>query len=606
MTFRLTRAGWLAALPLAVLASDCWGTPSDLDRVVVSTSPTGSMLVDSLESVTIIGRDDIEAMPVATLADLLDQVAGVDIRRRGATGVQADIGIRGTAYEQTLVLIDGIPLKDPQTGHHDLNLPVPLEHIERIEVVRGPGGLAWGGSATGGLVNIITRRASGREYGLGLRAGSFSTREIRGHAGTGDERGGHLVSASGEFSDGHLPESRADADLRRAMYTGHVDLDNTVVTWGLGAENKEFGAWKFYTADFPDQREETASRLAYLSARGRAGGWETGARLFWRGHEDWFRTRVGGTDFINEHETDVYGFHLDGRRTLGTGTFAMGAGSTLERIASNALDNHRRSESSLWAAHRQPVGPRLNLEAGLSAVRFSEAGSEWLPSLALGYRISPDWHAHLSSARSARVPSWTERHLLTGGNVGNPELLPERSTLHEAGLRYSAGRHRLAAAVFERRTDRLIDWSRGPGEVTWRADNFEGHRGRGAELEWYWRPAGSGRLQSLSASWTGLSTRLDDRGQAIKYALDYPRHAWTAGGLFDLGGGISLSIQARLVERGSGNRGTLVAARVQRRFGDVQLYVEGSNLLDEEIVEAGFDSLPGRAVFAGLSWSVLR
>lgn len=604
-----TRAMWLAALLLALGAHDGeagLNGQAGWDRVVVTTSPTGHLLVDSLESVSVIDRADIQAMPVATLADLLDMVAGVDVRRRGAAGVQADVGIRGTAYEQTLVLVNGIPLKDPQTGHHDLNLPVPLEQVERIEVVRGPGGIAWGGNATGGLVNIITRQVTGREYGLAMRSGSFSTREIRAHAGTGDERSGHMLSASGQLSDGHLPDSRADSDLRQAMYTGNARFENGELSWGLGAEEKDFGAWKFYTADFPDQREETSSRLAYLSARSRLGAWEIGPRLYWRGHEDWFRTRVGETDFINEHDTDVYGLQVDGRRSLGAGTFAAGAGFARERIVSSALDDHRRDESNAWVAHRHPVGERMTVQAGLNAVRFSEAGSELLPSVGLGYRLTPVWHAHLSSARTARVPSWTERHLVTGGNVGNPDLQPERSALHEVGLRYIDGAHRWSAAAFERRIGHLIDWAREPHEPTWQADNFDGHQSRGGELEWRWRPAAQSRVRSLSASWTALTTRLNDHGREVKYALDYPRHAWTASGVFDLGGGFELSAQVRHIERGSGNRGTLLAARVQRRINNLQLFVEGSNLLDEEVIEAGFDTLPGRALFAGLSWRVTR
>ncbi len=573
-----------------------------LDSMVVTASPMQSTLSDGLQSVTVIDRARIEATPAITLAELLAMVPGMDVRRRGASGVQADIGIRGTAYEQTLLLVNGIPLKDPQTGHHDLNLPVAPEHIERIEVIRGPGGIAWGGVATGGLVNIITRRPEATELGAQVRAGSFATRGGQFHVGTGGRESGHLLSASVEVSDGHLPESRADSDLRRAMYTGHALLDPVGLTWGIGAEDKDFGAWKFYTADFPDQREETASRLAYLAAASQVESWDLAARIFWRGHDDWFLTRVGEIDFINEHQTDVRGLRVDARGDLGQGVLAVGAGLTREWIESSALDDHRRTESSAWAAYRQDVGQGSSLEIGANAVRFGDHGSELLPSIALGHRLSDHWQAHLSSARTARVPSWTERFLVTGGNVGNPDLEPERSLLHEAGLRYLAGQHRLAMALFERRTTDLIDWARQRGEVTWRADNFAGHRSRGGEIEWRWMPANHSWINHLGASWTALTTRLDDGGRELKYALDFPRHAWTADGQFELGARLELSVNARRVQRRAGNRGTLLAARLARQFGAVQLHVEGNNLFDEALIEAGFDTVPGRGVFAGMSW----
>lgn len=596
----LLNAAWLS---LAIALTPVTATADDQvmpDPIVVTASPLGIALSDSLQSVHVISRLEIEAVPVATLADLLDTVAGLEIRRRGAAGVQADVGIRGTAYEQTLVLVNGIPLRDPQTGHHDLNVPVPLEQIERIEIMRGPGGLVHGGNATGGLVNIITREPTGGEFGAGLRMGSFSTREIRAHAGTGGTGASHLLSASAQVSDGHLPESRSDSDARQAMYTGHADFQAGSLTWGLGAEDKAFGAWKFYTADFPDQREETTARLAYVSGRTEAGGWVITPRIFWRRHEDWFRTMVGDTAFINDHETDVHGFQIALQRALGSGVLAMGTGLTRENIDSSALDRHRRTETSLWSAYRQSIGKRFRLEVGLNAMDFSDHGRELLPSLGIGYRISSRWRAFASSARTARVPSWTEQFLLTGGNVGSPDLEPERSSFHEAGLRIIEGDYRLNAAAFERRTDRLIDWSREFGAITWMADNFDAHRTRGGELEWRWQPGSQTGITYLSASWTALSTRLDDRGQELKYALDYPRQSWKVSGLVHPGAGIDLSFNARRVTRTSANRAILVAVRAQQSFGRFDIFVEGSNLLDEDIVEAGFAPLPGRAVFIGL------
>ncbi len=597
----LTRALMVAVLPLAAVGQDGASWYDEPDRIVVTTSPTGNLLAEAMESVTVIDRTEIQSQPVTNLADLLDMVAGVDIRRRGAAGVQADVGIRGTAYEQTLMLVNGIPIKDPQTGHHDLNLPVPLEHVERIEVVRGPGGIAWGGNATGGLVNIITRQPDGSEYGVSLRAGSFSIREARIHAGTGGERSGHMLSASGLSSDGHLPVSRSDSDLRRAMYTGHARFEHGTLGWGLGAEEKAFGAWKFYTADFPDQREETASRLAYLSAQAGAGGWDMDARLFWRSHDDWFRTRVGETEFINEHETDVRGARIDGRRKLAGGVFAAGAGLTLERIDSSALDDHRRDESSIWFAHRHPLGARSSVEVGVNTIRFSDYGTELLPSVGFGYRLSSSWHAHLSSARTARVPSWTGRFLVTGGNVGLAGLEPERSTLHEAGLRYAAGEHRVVAAMFERRTDRLIDWARAPGEVTWQAGNIDGHRSRGSEVEWQWRPDSMTSLESVRAGLTLLSSRVEEAGREFKYVTDYPRQALTTALALRPAEHWRVSLAARH-QRRELQSSISISARLARHFGSLSWFVEAENLLDEEVIEAGFAPLPGRAWFAGVEW----
>lgn len=586
-----------ASFASTVLAGDDAARP--LDPVLVSASPTARVLSDTFQSVTVIDREQIETWPAASLADLLAGVAGVDVQRRGEPGVQADVGIRGTGFEQTVILLDGMPMGDPQTGHHNLNLPVPVEHIERIEIIKGPGAMAYGGNATGGVINVVTRR--GGEAGLVAQAriGSHDTRSGAASGATGWGQSDHRLSVDRLRTDGHLPDRRADAELTRGLYTGGAPIGESALRWGLGAENRDFGAWKFYTADFPDQRERTQTRTAWLAADTRAGEWSLSPQAWWREHDDWFRTVVFGTAYINRHATRVQGLRLAGRRNWGEGVTALGASHQRERIDSNALDRHDRDETQAWLVHRQPLGQRTAVEAGLSLVDYSDYGRYALPSLALRHRLGERWTAFASLARSARAPSYTELFLQTSGNLGNPALGPERSNYAEAGLRYLGGTHRLNLALFERRTDTLIDWARAPGEVQWRADQFDDHRSRGAELEWRWFP-GRRWLERVDLAATVLDTELDDRGLEIKYALDYPERALTGGAVWRLGSALRLTTRARYQDRSTGESGTLVDVRLGWRVSKVEFFVEGNNLLDKRLIEAGFAPLPGRWLYAGL------
>ncbi|RFF29685.1 TonB-dependent receptor plug domain-containing protein [Wenzhouxiangella sediminis] len=600
-----TAARIAAALVLATgvasqQAARAQGEPTaSLDPLLVSATPAGGTLSESFQSVTVIDRQQIESWPAATLADLLAGVAGVDIRRRGEPGVQADVGIRGTGFEQTVILLDGMPMGDPQTGHHNLNLPVPIEHIERIEVVKGPGAMAYGGKATGGVINIVTRKGGDTSLAAQARVGSHDTRSgmLAGAAAWG--RSDHRLSLDHLQTDGHLPERRADAELTRGLYTGGADFGRTDLRWGLGAENRDFGAWKFYTADYPDQRERTRTRTAWLAADTRAGEWTLSPQAWRREHDDRFRTIVFGTAYINRHETRVQGLRLAGRRSWGGGVTALGVSHASERIDSNALDRHDRDESQAWLVHRQPLGQRTALEAGLTLVDYSDYGSYGLPSIAVRHRIGEHWTAFASVARSARVPSYTELFLQTSGNLGNPDLEPERSDYAEAGLRFRAGAHRLNLALFERRTDRLIDWARSPGEVQWQADQFEGHRSQGGEVEWRWFPAHRW-LERVDLAATVLDTELDDRGLEIKYALDHVELGLTGGAVWRLAEALRLTTRARYTDRSSGESGTLLDLRLGWQLSGVELFVEGNNLLDERLVEAGFAPLPGRWLYAGI------
>jgi len=569
------------------------------DTLVVTGSAFPQRLEEGIQSVAIIDRESIRNAPASTLAELLDGVAGVDVRRRGGPGVQADVGIRGTAFEQTLVLLNGIPLRDPQTGHHNLNLPVPLELIERIEIVKGPGGLSFGGHATGGLINIITRTPRRAEAGTRLRAGQHEFAEARLWGGVGDRHGGHLFGAEWRDSAGHLDDEPTDFSIAQVHYSGRQRLGRGQIRWGGGFERKKFGAFKFFTAEFPDQRERTRTRLAWVSADQQLGTWQLEARGWWRGHDDWFRTRVGERDFINIHATGVFGGGLAVRRFGSRGDTGFGINLVDEDIRSNALGQRQRTEAGLWASHRQRLGETLRIEAGVSLVDFEEDGTRVLPTAGVSWSFADGWNAFASGGRSSRPASWTEQRLVSGGNLGNPALTAEDSWQTETGLRWRGGAHAVNTAVFLRRSDNLIDWGRVPGSVQWQADAFEDLDTRGAEFEWRWQHADPGWLDEWRVAWTWQDTALDARGLQIKFALDHPRHAVTSALRLRPSPRTVVSATLRHTTRSTGPDATYLALRLAWRPGRWEWFVEGDNLLDEKVPEAGFAPQPGRWLFAG-------
>lgn len=592
-------------LMLGLALPRAWAEPPDADvevelqPLVVSGSVFASTPLDGVRSVSVITRKQIEASPAATLAELLDQVAGVDVLRRGGPGVQADIGIRGTAFEQTLVLINGVPLRDPQTGHHSLNLPLPLALIERIEIVKGPGGLAWAGLTSGGAINIITRSSGPNQRGLRLRGGRHDYREGGAWWFGGDAQGSQSIAAEIQRSAGHIDDEPTDFELARAYAGGSRSLGGLALRWGLGYERRKFGAWQFYTADFPDQREQTRSRLASLGAEHQAGAWTLDGRLWWRGHDDWFRTRVGDRDFINSHRTSAAGAAFSAVRGAADRQTGFGLRLGREDIDSNALGERRRDEIGVWAGHRRSFGRGLTLEGGVAVFDFEEDGTRWLPNLAVNWRVAPQLSLFAGLGRSSRPASWTEQRLVSRGNLGNPSLTAEDGWQAELGLRWHGRRHQLHAALFERRTEDLIDWGRTPGTVQWQADRFDGHRSRGAEAEWQWRPLDRAWLEALQLNYTWLDTRLDDRGLEIKYALDHARHAVNAAVRLRPSERIRISATLRHTERRRSRRTNNLDLRLSWQPGRMQLFIEAANLLDERDPEAGFAPQPGRWWFVG-------
>lgn len=595
----------LACAPAAVLAA----APADpgqatrLDALLITASPIDAPLARAMRSVRVIERQDIERSSASNLADLLAQQPGLSLQRRGAPGVQADLGIRGSGFEQTLVLIDGVPIQNPQTGHHNLDLPVPLSAIERIEIVTGPGAIQYGGSATGGVVNLITRQPEALEGDLALGIGSHATRQLDARIAGSTGHSQHGLSFGALDTDGDPDSGPSDARVRQALYTGARRGESGRIFWGAGALEKDFGAWAFYSAEYPDARERTDGRLAWLGLEQNLGTWQLRARAHFDRHEDWFLTRIGSRDYINQHVSRVSGLQADAQREDDHGVTAIGTELRHERLASNALHDHRRDRGTLWVLRQQQLGADTRAEASLSLAEHQGQASRWLPALALSHEFSPVWRGFAALARSTRVPSYTELYLTTAANRGNAALRPEVSDQAELGLEGHHGDQHLRLALHQRRTSDLIDWTRSPGTVAWIAHNVDGHRSRGLELEWRWQPTGTW-LQHLGLGYEYLHARVDGAGSEVKYATRIPTRSFRADARIDLGAGFGVDLDLRRPDYDDQPTATLANLRLGWQGERLRAHLAVQNLLDREIIETGFAPIPGRWLSLGLgaSW----
>lgn len=574
--------------------------PSRLDALQVTASPVGTVASDAMRSVWVIDRTEIERAGAATLADVLARQPGLSIQRRGAPGVQADLGIRGSSFEQTLILIDGVPLQNPQAGHHNLDVPVPLSHIERIEIVKGPGAIQYGGSATGGVVNIITRQPQGTEGTVQASVGSHDTWQFDAHLAGARGTVTHALSIGALDSDGDAKAGPTDARVRQMLYTGSSTQGTSRFDWGGGALEKDFGAWGFYSAEYPDARERTESRLAWIGANSGIGAWRLAARMHFDQHDDWFLTRIAGRDYINEHETKVAGFQGSLRREDAGGSTMLGTDLRRERLESNALGKHRRDKTSFWLLRHQQLSDRTRAELGLNRAEFDGDSAHWLPSLAVSHHFNANWRGFASAARSARAPSYTELFLATAANRGNGTLKPETSDYAELGAEASFDSHGFQVALYERRTQQLIDWARQPGTVTWIASNVDGYRGRGFEATWRWRPRFEW-LDSLALSHDRLNVAIDEAGREVKYATRVPRYTWQADARFSLGTRLQLDINLRRPSYAQQESATLADVQLGWQGRRLRTFVQVQNLGGERIVETGFAPIPGRWVSVGIA-----
>ncbi|MBX6363071.1 MAG: TonB-dependent receptor [Gemmatimonadetes bacterium] len=594
----------LSALLLALAAAPLAGqTPYTLDTLHVTVgSRTDPRLPSATRSVEVLTADDIQRLPALTLADVLGWALGVDVLARSPA--QADVGIRGSSAEQVLVLVDGARATDPQTAHFALDQAVPLDDVERIEILRGPASALYGADALGGVINIVTRsgggvtaRAEGGSFGSGtaaLRVGGGSA-GARGHA-----------AAEFQRSDGFRPGTDVRAVQLRGG--GAVDVAGRALRADVGWAARDFGARAFYTPPAAPYDEYEKTRTASLVL-----GWEAPAaarlavtpRVSIRRHDDDFVLKRDDPSFYeNVHRSWQAGAEVVGRWATSGARVAWGVEGQRDILRSSSLGDREESRAAAFGEVSVGEVGRAVLTGGLREDWHSRYGAFLAPSLAGAVWAGPALRLRASAGRAFRAPTWTDRYYRDPSNVGDPELRPERAWAGEAGADVVARNGaRLSLTGFVRRATDLIDWVRddgAPPTSPWFARNLGRVTFRGVELE----GSVAGPLDTRwTARATALSLRADEAASGSKYALR-PLDR-TASLAFDRALGRGFGFGARTAyERRVGEPGHwLVDARLRAGWRDVSLYLDGRNLTDARYLDVSGTTAPGRALYVGAEWT---
>lgn len=541
-------------------------------------------------------RKDIEKLPVQSLNELLSYLPGVDIRNRGIKGSQADISLRGSTFEQVLVMINGIKINDPQTGHHSLNIPVPLESIERIEVLKGPGSRRYGQNSLAGAINIITRLPDVPQTSLSLEGGSYGT--IQGSAATtiGTDEFRQLFNISHVRSDGY----RHNTDFKTTQLFYQNEWDTDLGKWSLlaGHVDRKFGANGFYASPtYVDQYEEIQTSNVHVGFSKVGNRWHIKPTIYWRRNQDEYLLVRGQPEvYRNLHITNTVGAEFNSGFQSDFGLTGLGLELRALGIESNNLGEHQRQEIAVFLEHRWESG-KFSITPGFNVNYFSDFGTFFYPGIDVGYAINDRWNIYANVGQTYRVPTYTDLYYIGPTNIGNEQLEPEEAMTYEAGFKYFGDRWYINGAYFMRDSRNLIDWVKEQEEDPWKPQNFYHARIQGIELENRYRFSENAlRFSTLKVFYTYIEADLIDSDQAnfSRYALDNLRHQAMIALDGQVTDRISYSLSSRYLDRVNLEDYALVDAQLQYQWTKGKVWVQVNNITNASYTETSGVPMPGR------------
>ena len=575
-----------------------------LDPLVVSAAGRTGGRAAATRDLEVIGREEIDRVPARTVAGLLRWAAGVDLRPKSPA--QVDLTLRGSSFEQVLVLVDGVPVNDPQTGHFDLDVAVPLAAVERVEILRGPASAAFGADALGGVVNIVTRGSDRpgevRPAAARVSAGSFGRLQGSGAAAV---RAGPAVfhaAAGGLRSDGH----RDDTDYRigLGLLAAAAPVGGGHLLGSVRYARRDYGAGGFY-GPYPAY-ERTRTLAATLGWRPPA---DASTRIeprleLRRHHDDFVLRRSDPSYYRNLHAVWDLGAELTVRRSLGAGLVgAVGGNAHDVLLRSTALGRRDEGRGALFAELTAGTRGAAVVSAGLRQDWHEVYGGFLAPSLSAAVWPVRGLSVHGAVGRAFRAPTFTERFYRDPVDVGNPDLDPERAWSAELGVRLEpAPGLRLDLTGFRRWARDLIAWTRpaGAGDgVPWETRNVARADYRGAEL--------TARAADLAGATVRASLELlgVDPGAGTfttKYAFHPLEERASLAVSRELPGGVRAAARVlRARRRGFPDPFWRLDLRLDRRVGPASVFVDLANLTDDRHPDIVGEPVAGRAVEAGLA-----
>lgn len=475
--------------------------------------------------VSTLTAEDVQLLPVKTVADLLQYIPGIDVRQRGASGVQMDPSIRGGSAKQVKVLLNGIDMTDPQTEHYTMDIPIDAPVIERIEVLQGTN---YAIDAFSGAINIVTKAKVERQKSTDITAQMTAGEYGLVNPGVVIESKVERQKSKDILVKGAVSYNRSDGYAQNTDYqivnafvqTGYKGLDIQA-----GAQMKDAGANCFYTTKYPEQFDATRMAFGSVSYRHRwQSGWAINANAYYRTHYDRYELFRGKP--LNRHWTHTGGAHIEGSWSNEWSKTMVGVEIRDEFIQSSNMGLHNRVQVRYFAEQRF-YWRGLSATIGGAGIWNSQFGHDWSVGANIGYEPVQGLHLFANVNRAIRVPTFTDLYYASATQQADPLTKPEKAIQVELSAQYSKGHWYASAAGYYRWGKDIIDWVKDPDPavVIWRSTNNSSVNAAGAEVTI--GVQGFAWIQRVELSYAFCDVQADAGGMMSMYVLDYLRHKAT-------------------------------------------------------------------------------
>jgi len=457
---------------------------SKTEEVIVSGSRIKKLYKDSGRDIIVIDSMQIRNSSANSVGDLLDMFSVVDVRQRGGDGVQSDVSIRAGSFDQVAILINGVRVNDMQTGHHNMNLPIDLSAVDRIEILKGSGARVLGPSAYSGAINIITKNEIDRSLMLDLEYGSYDFQKVNSMVNYNNSSWSNLLSLNYKKSDGYIRNT--DFEYWNVVFSSNYSGELFEISGLLGYSQWSFGAYNYYTPKYPNQYEETETIFGNVNFSFHGEDYLIESKSLFRRNKDKFELFRSGRTFEdsvapswyvspNFHSTDnlIQTFNFSYFSFLGESN--IGLDYEYSKIISNVLGDKElggkksgysepfytkwdeRRNSNIYFEHNYKY-EKLNLSGGFLYNISDGFKNDIFPGIDLAYNTLGNDRLTLSVNKSMRLPTFTDLYYSGPENVGNLDLEPETNLSVELGYLFEIYDIGLSLSVYGSTSENSIAW----------------------------------------------------------------------------------------------------------------------------------------------------